>query len=145
MLVVKKGFTLIEVMVVVLIIGLLAAIVAPQVRGAMLKANNKKVLADFSAIESALQLYHLDNAMYPTSDQGLEALVKRPFGEPVPQQWKEGGYLQRLPKDPWKRLYRYESPSEDHVYEIYTLGSDDMTGGEGQAADMYSRDESIWE
>lgn len=137
---VNKGFTLIEIMVVVVIIGLLAAIVTPQINDMLLRAKREKIIADFANIETALKIYNLDNSMFPTSEQGLDALVSEPVVQPQPHAWKRGGYLSTLPLDPWENPYRYESPVEGHFYDIYTLGADDVSGGVDQAADL-----SVWD
>ena len=136
----QGGFSLIEIMVVVIIIGLLASIVAPMVSDRADEARIQKVKADFKAIQTALKLYKLDNFVYPTSEQGLEALVSKPSQAPVPKNWKSGGYIETLQQDPWGRNYLYMSPGEGHEYDIYTLGADGVTGGEGQAGDI-----SIWQ
>lgn len=135
----QSGFSLIEIMVVVIIIGLLASIVAPMVLDRADEARLKKVQADFKAIQTALKLYRIDNFTYPTSEQGLEALVTKPSQAPVPRNWKNGGYIETLQQDPWGRPYLYMSPGEGHEYDIYTLGADGVTGGDGQNADI-----SVW-
>lgn len=136
----QLGFSLIEIMVVLVIIGLLVSIVAPNVLDQADGARVKKVRADFSAIETALSMYRLNNYTYPTSEQGIEALVTRPTIDPIPSNWKKGGYLKEMPLDPWQRPYLYLSPAEfsDSEFEIYTLGADGVTGGEGQNADIGS-------
>ena len=134
----QAGFSLIEIMVVLVIIGLLVAVVAPNVLDRADDARVQKVQADFAAIATSLRLYKLDNFSYPTSEQGLEALVERPSIDPVPNNWKKGGYLPNMPIDPWGRPYVYLSPAEfsDDDYDIYTLGADGVTGGEDQNADL---------
>ncbi|EKD54044.1 MAG: hypothetical protein ACD_60C00128G0020 [uncultured bacterium] len=114
------GFTLIEVMVVVVILGILAAIIVPKIMSRPEQARIVKVKQDLLAIQSALDLYKLDNGMYPTTDQGLEALVKKPTDSPVPQNWKSEGYLQRLPEDPWGEPYQYTN--EDEKLRIFSDG-----------------------
>lgn len=133
----QAGFSLIEIMVVLVIMGLLISIVAPNVLNRADDARVQKVEADFSTIATALKLYRLDNFNYPTSEQGLSALVDQPSIDPIPVNWKKGGYLDDLPKDPWGRPYLYLSPAEfsDNDYDIYTLGADGVTGGEEQNAD----------
>lgn len=106
------GFTLIEVMVVVVILGILAAFIVPKIMSRPEQARIVKVKQDLLAIQSALDLYKLDNSMYPTTDQGLEALVKKPTSSPVPQNWKAEGYLQQLPIDPWGQAYQYLNDNE---------------------------------
>ena len=105
-----SGFTLIEVMVVVAILAILAALVVPRIMDRPDEARVIKTKQDIRAIESALQLYRLDNFQYPSTDQGLEALVSKPSGSPEPKNWKSGGYLERMPKDPWGSEYQYLSP-----------------------------------
>ena len=136
----QSGFSLIEIMVVLVIIGLLVSIVAPNVLDQADDARIKKVHADFSAIETALSMYRLNNYNYPTSEQGLQALVQRPTIDPIPTNWKKGGYLKDMPLDPWQRPYLYLSPAEfsDDEFEIYTLGADGINGGEDQNADIGS-------
>src|SRR6476469_4469237 len=108
----QGGFTLIEIMVVVIIIGLLASIAVPTVMDRIDQSRIQKVQADFKAIQTALKLYKIDNFQFPTSDQGLEALVTKPTLAPVPRNWKSGGYLETLQRDPWDRPYLYMSPGE---------------------------------
>ena len=119
----QKGFTLIEVMVVVVILGILAAILVPKVMDRPEQARLTKARQDIRALEAALNLYKLDNYVYPTTDQGLEALVKKP-SSPEPPNWKEGGYVDRLPIDPWKQPYQYLSPGAHGTIDIYSLGPD---------------------
>ncbi len=128
-----KGFTLIEIMVVVVIIGILAGIVAPKIFGNVDKASITRAKQDIQGIESALDMYKLDNFDYPSTDQGLEALVTNPGDV---RNWRPGGYLKRLPKDPWGREYLYLSPGEHGDVDIYTLGKDGQPGGEGSNADI---------
>ena len=131
----QAGFTLIEIMVVVIIIGILAAIVAPNVIGRVDDAQITKAHAEIRNIESALKFYRLDNFQYPTSEQGLEALVTRP-NDPNVRNWKPGGYLDRLPKDPWGNEYQYLNPGNNAEIDIYSLGRDGRPGGEGLDADI---------
>jgi general secretion pathway protein G len=136
----QRGFNLIEIMVVVVIIGLLASIVAPMVSDKADKARIQKAKADMDAIKTALKLYQLDNFNYPTSEQGLTALVTKPSQAPVPRNYSTNGYIEQLQQDPWGRDYLYASPGEGHPYDIYTLGADGVSGGEEQNADI-----SVWE
>ncbi len=129
----QRGFTLIEVMVVVVILAILAAVVVPRIMDRPEAARIAKAKADIRAIQSALELYRLDNGEYPTTDEGLEALVRRP---PNARNWKEGGYLDRLPKDPWGRPYLYLNPGVHGPVDVYTLGADGRPGGEGKDADI---------
>ena len=131
----ESGFTLIEIMVVVIIIGLLAAIVAPQVIGRVDDARIEKARADIRNIEAAMKFFRLDNFTYPTTEQGIDALVNKPT-DPTIRNWKEGGYLQRLPLDPWGNPYQYLSPGNNGEIDIFTLGADQQPGGEGQNADI---------
>ncbi len=130
------GFTLIEVMVVVVILGVLAAIVVPKIMDRPDQARVVKARQDIRLIESALGLYKLDNFRYPSTDQGLEALVRKPTLAPVPPHWKEGGYLDRLPKDPWGGDYAYLNPGEHGEIDLWSLGADGQPGGEGTNADL---------
>lgn len=137
----QKGMTLIEIMVVVVIIGLLAAAIGPQVIGALGQAQDKVVQNDFKAIQTSLQMYKLDNFIYPSSDQGLEALVSAPESDPKPRNWRKDGYLSELPIDPWGSEYLYESPGDEgKAYTIYTLGADGVRGGEDESADLTNWD-----
>lgn len=132
----QRGFTLIEVMVVVFILSILAAVVVPRIMDNPDKARVTKARQDIRAIESALNLYRLDNFQYPSTDQGLQALVEKPGGTPEPQNWKAGGYLDRLPMDPWGNEYQYLSPGQNGEIDIYSLGADAVPGGEGPAEDI---------
>jgi general secretion pathway protein G len=131
----QAGFTLIEIMVVVIIIGILAAIVAPNVIGRIDDAQITKARADIRAFESALKLYRLDNFAYPTAEQGLDALVTKP-NDPNLKNWKAGGYIDRLNKDPWGNPYLYQNPGNHGEIDVYTLGHDGQPGGEGINADI---------
>lgn len=134
----QQGFSLIEILVVLVIMGLLVGIVAPNVMGRADEARVQKVFADFSAIETALRLYRLDNHAYPSTEQGLQALVERPSLQPLPPNWNQEGYLDAMPADPWGRDYLYLSPGEQGAYDIYSLGADGAEGGSGQNADYGS-------
>jgi general secretion pathway protein G len=133
----QAGFTLIEIMVVVVILGILAALVAPNVIRRIDDARVTKARQDIRAYETALNLYRMDNFRYPTTEQGLEALVKRPV-DPNIRNWKEGGYIDGLKKDPWGNDYNYLAPGAHGDYDLYTLGADGQPGGEGQDADIGS-------
>ena len=130
------AFTLIEVLVVVAILGILAAIVVPRIMDRPDEAKRVAAKADIGAIVQALKLYRLDNGAYPSTDQGLGALVQRPTTNPVPANWKQGGYLERLPKDPWGTDYQFLSPGVKGEIDVFSLGADRTRGGEGSAADV---------
>lgn len=132
----SKGFTLIEVMVVVVILGILAAFIVPKIIGRPDEAKIAKVKSDIRTLQTALDLYRLDNGAYPTTEQGLEALVKKPTSEPVPSAWRNGGYVQRLSDDPWGRHYQYLNPGEHLEIDIFSYGADGKPGGEGINADI---------
>ena len=132
----QRGFSLVEILVVLVIMGLLISIVAPTVLNQADEARVGKVHADFKSIETALKLYRLDNYVYPTTEQGLEALVERSSISPEPRNFKAGGYLPEIPIDPWGRPYLYLHPGENGEVDIYSLGVDGLSGGEGQNADI---------
>ena len=132
----QGGFSLVEILVVLVIMGLLISVVAPTVLNQADDARVQKVQADFKAIGTALKLYRLDNYVYPTSEQGLEALVEASTLDPEPRNFKKGGYLPELPLDPWGRPYLYLSPGENGEFDLYSLGADGLSGGEGQNADV---------
>jgi len=137
----KSGFTLIEIMVVVVILGILATFLVPKIINRPDEARITKVRNDIKAIESALKLYKIDNGFYPTTEQGLMALIEEPDIEPIPRNWKKGGYLnsEEPPKDAWGNEYIYRSPgSEERDYEIISYGADGKEGGEGINADIKS-------
>jgi general secretion pathway protein G len=131
-----RGFTLIEVMVVVVILGILAAVVVPRVMSRPDEARVVKAAQDIRAIGAALDLYKLDNFQYPTTEQGLEALVQRPSGLSSGTKWREDGYLPALPQDPWGHEYHYLRPGQHGQYDLYSLGADAASGGEKFAADI---------
>ncbi len=134
----NRGFTLIEVMVVIVIIGILAALIVPKV---MSRPNEARVTAarqDIASIVQALKLYKLDNMRYPTTEQGLQALVAKPAIAPIPQNWKSEGYLERLPKDPWGNPYQYLQPGLHGEVDVMSFGADGAAGGEGSDADIGS-------
>lgn len=130
------GFSLVEILVVLVIMGLLISVVAPTVLNRADEARVQKVQADFKAIETALKIYRLDNYVYPSTEQGLEALVTPSTLDPEPRNFKEGGYLAEVPRDPWGRPYLYLSPGERGEVDIYSLGADGLSGGEGKNADI---------
>lgn len=132
----QKGFTLIEIMVVVVILGILAAFVVPQVLSRPDEAKIVKAQQDVMRIESALDLYRLDNGDYPSQAQGLDALVHAPTISPVPSHYNPSGYLKRLPKDPWGNDYQYRNPGVYGEIDVFSLGADGQEGGEGKNADI---------
>ncbi len=132
----QRGFTLIEIMVVVVIIGMLAALVLPRVLGRLDDAGIAKAKSDIRTLSSALKLYKLDNFNYPSTQQGLEALTSAPDGEPAAKNWKRGGYIERLPADPWGNEYQYLSPGDKMEFDLWSFGSDARLGGEDVAADI---------
>ena len=137
----QRGFTLIEIMVVVVILGILAAFVVPNVLQNPEKARAVKARHDLRAIENALDMYYVDNFHYPSTDQGLKALVEEPNGEPEAKNWKQGGYLKSLPEDPWGHEYKYLSPDDAGGRpKVFTLGADNQTGGSGANKDVSNLD-----
>lgn len=132
----QAGFTLIEVIVVLVILGILASIVVPKVVSRTDQAQVVKAKQDIRAMESALQMYRVDNFNYPTTDQGLQALSQKPSSGPEAKNWQPGGYIKSVPKDPWGNEYQYLSPGEKGEFDIYSLGSDGRPGGENANADI---------
>ena len=131
-----RGFTLIEVLVVVVILGILAAVVVPKFFDKPGEARQTAAKVDVQGLVTALNLYRLDNFSYPSTEQGLQALVQKPSGAPDARNWKAGGYIDRLPKDPWGREYVYLSPGQRGDIDVYSLGLDGQPGGEGENADV---------
>ena len=132
----QRGFSLIEILVVLVIMGLLISVVAPTVLNSADDARVQKVQADFKAIETALKIYRLDNFVYPSTEQGLVALIEPSTLEPEPRNFKDGGYLQEMPLDPWGREYLYLSPGENSEVDLFSYGADGLPGGEGQNKDL---------
>ncbi|MEO8103408.1 MAG: type II secretion system major pseudopilin GspG [Betaproteobacteria bacterium] len=133
-----RGFTLIEIMIVVVILGILAAVVVPKILDRPDQARVSAAKSDIAVILQQLKLYRLDNTFYPSTDQGLQALVVRPATNPQPMNWKQGGYLERLPNDPWGRPYQYLNPGIKGEIDIFSLGADGQPGGEGANVDIGS-------
>ena len=133
-----RGFTLIELMVVILIIGVLAALVVPKVMSRPDEARITAAKSDIATVNQALNLYKLDNGRYPSTEQGLAALVKKPTIAPIPDNWKGEGYLDRVPKDPWGTPYQYLQPGLHGAIDVFSLGADRASGGEGSDADIGS-------
>ena len=136
----QRGFTLIEIMVVVVIMGVLAALVVPKL---ISRTGESKVAAakvDIATIMQALKLYKLDNQRYPTTEQGLQALIEKPTGGPAANGWKVGGYVEKMPKDPWGNQYQYLSPGIKGEIDVFSYGADGQPGGTGDDADIGSWD-----
>ncbi len=134
----QQGFTLVELLVVIVIIGLLATIVAINVIPAGNTARVEKAKADIATLEQALEQYRLDNLTYPSSSDGLNALLSPPPGLAQPERYRQGGYIRKLPDDPWGRPYQYTAPGKKGAFDIFSLGADGQSGGEGDNADLYS-------
>lgn len=132
----QRGFTLIEIMVVVVILGILAALVVPQVMGRPDQAKVTVAKTDITAIGSSLDMYKLDNGNYPSTQQGLDALVKKPSGNPQAKNWNKDAYLKKLPVDPWGNPYQYLSPGTKGRIDLYSFGSDGKEGGTDNDSDI---------
>lgn len=136
----QRGFTLIEIMVVVVILGILGGLVMPKLMGRPDEARVIAAKQDIASVMQALKLYRLDNGRYPTTEQGLRALVALPVVEPLPGNWKSGGYLDKLPKDPWGKAYQYLNPGLRGEIDLWSFGADGQSGGVGTDADIGSWD-----
>jgi general secretion pathway protein G len=136
----QGGFTLVEIMVVVVIIGILGMLVVPKLLGRTGEARVTAARTDIATLMQALKLYKLDNQRYPTTEQGLQALVQKPTTGPAANGWKEGGYVEKLPKDPWNNNYQYLQPGLHGEIDVFSLGADGQPGGAGEDADVGSWD-----
>ncbi len=134
----QAAFTLIEVMIVVVILGILAAVVIPKILDRPDQARQSAAKSDIAVVMQQLKLYRLDNTFYPSTEQGLQALIVKPTTNPIPMNWKQGGYLERLPNDPWGRPYLYLNPGVKGEIDIMSYGADGQPGGEGNNADIGS-------
>ena len=134
----RSGFTLIEIMVVIVILGLLAALVVPKLIGRTEEAKKTQARVQIRNVQQALELFKLDNGFFPGTDQGLEALVRMPDAGRVPKNYRKGGYLDRVPKDPWGNAYVYVCPGDHGDYDISSFGADGTQGGEGEDEDINS-------
>ncbi len=132
----QGGFTLIEILVVVVILGILAAIIVPRIMRRPEEARRTKAIVDIKAIETALNLYRLDNGVYPSTEQGLDALVTKPTTGIIPKNWNEEGYLDKVPNDPWKNPFIYLHPGVHKEFDLVSYGADGVEGGEGKDADI---------
>jgi general secretion pathway protein G len=135
---IQKGFTLIEMMVVIVIMGILASLIVPKIMGRPDEARVIAAKQDIASVMQALKLYKLDNQRYPTTDQGLQALVTKPSSPPIPANWKNSGYLEKLPLDPWGNPYQYLFPGIHGELDVFSFGADGASGGEGNDADIGS-------
>ena len=136
----SEGFTLIELMVVIVILGILAGFIVPRLMGRPEEAKKVKARMQIESLETALKLYKLDNGFYPTTEQGLQALVEKPESAPVPKNWRKGGYIEKgkIPKDPWGNDFVYLSPGAHGDYDIISYGADGVPGGEDNNKDINS-------
>ncbi|HEB72368.1 MAG TPA: type II secretion system protein GspG [Nitrospirae bacterium] len=134
----RKGFTLIEVLVVVVILGILATVIVPRIMGRPEEARRTKAMMDIKSIETSLNLYRIDSGSFPSTEQGLIALVEKPATGVIPRKWRIDGYLKKLPKDPWGGDYVYLSPGASGDYDLSSYGPDGEKGGEGKFADINS-------
>jgi general secretion pathway protein G len=132
----QRGFTLVEIMVVVVIIGVLGALVVPKLMGRTGEARITAAKSDISSLMSALKLYKLDNQRYPTTEQGLKSLVEKPTSGPSANGWKTGGYVDKLPNDPWGNPYQYLAPGAHGEVDLFSYGADGQPGGTGDDADV---------
>lgn len=134
----QRGFTLIEIMVVIAILGILAALIVPKIMSRPDEARRIATKQDIGTVMQALKLYRLDNGRYPSQEQGLNALIQKPATDPIPNNWKEGGYLECLPNDPWGNAYKYLNPGVHGEIDVFSYGADGKEGGEGNDTDIGS-------
>lgn len=132
----QHGFTLLEILVVVIILGIMASLILPNIMGRTDQARAIAAKNDIRTLTGALKLYRLDNGTYPSTEQGLEALVSQPTADPVPRNWKKNGYIEHLPEDPWGQPYKYLNPGVNSEIDVFTLGADGQPGGEDNATDI---------
>lgn len=137
----QRGFSLIEIMVVIVIMGVLASLIVPKIMGRPDEARIIAAKQDIASISQALKLYKLDNQRYPTTDQGLQSLVTKPSTPPIPSNWKSSGYLEKMPVDPWGNPYQYLYPGTHSEIDVFSLGVDGAIGGEGNDVDIGSWDQ----
>jgi general secretion pathway protein G len=133
-----SGFTLVEVLVVIVILGILAAVIVPNVVGRAHDARVSAAKQDVATLSQALAMYKLDNARIPTAEQGLKSLTEKPMLAPLPNNWRSGGYIPRLPNDPWGNPYQYSNPGLRGEFDVFSFGADGKAGGEGENADLGS-------
>lgn len=126
----QSGFTMLEMMVVIVILGIMATLVVPQIFGQREQADMQKAISDITALENAMEMYRVQNAVYPTTEQGLEALVSEPQTDPRPRNYQTEGYIRRLPADPWGNEYRLLSPGQNGRFDIFSVGPDGQPGTE---------------
>lgn len=134
----SHGFTLMEMMVVIMIMGIMAGMVVPKLMKNADDARETAARTNIASLVQALKMYKLENGRYPTTEQGLKSLVQKPTSGPIPSNWKEGGYVEKLPKDPWKRDYLYMAPGRNGEVDVFSLGADGEPEGEGINADIGS-------
>jgi general secretion pathway protein G len=133
-----RGFTLVEILVVIVIMGILAAVIVPNVIGRTHDARVAAAKQDIATLSQALAMYKLDNARLPTAEQGLKALVEKPNAAPLPNNWRSGGYIPRLPNDPWSNAYQYANPGLRGEFDVFSFGADGKAGGDGESSDIGS-------
>ena len=140
----QSGFTMLEMMVVIVILGIMATLVVPQIFGQREQADMQKAVSDITALENAMEMYRVQNGIYPTTEQGLEALVVEPQSDPRPRNYQTGGYIRRLPADPWGFEYRLLSPGQNGRFDIFSVGPDGQPGTQDDIGNwnMHDREEN---